>query len=267
MTFQEKLMALRKQHGWSQEYLGIQIGVSRQTVSKWELGSTTPELDKLILLSDLFELSLDELVGRENIPSGSSKTKEDSPVAQSDLYTAFPIRNYYEYKSKRTLFGLPLVHINLSYGRFSGLRRAKGIIAIGNIATGILAFGGISAGIFSLGGISCGLFSLGGLSLAVLLSLGGLSIGGIAFGGLALGIFACGSCAIGVYSIGGAAIAAQIASGGTAYGAVAIGNHPSGIHPIYTDTLPSYESICSAIRTVLPHTPDFLIRLFASVRS
>lgn len=38
MTFQEKLMALRKQHGWSQEYLSIQIGVSRQTVSKWELG-------------------------------------------------------------------------------------------------------------------------------------------------------------------------------------------------------------------------------------
>lgn len=267
MTFQEKLMALRKQHGWSQEYLGIQIGVSRQTVSKWELGSTTPELDKLIQLSDLFELSLDELVGRENIPSDSSETKEDSPAAQSDLYTAFPIRTHYEYKSKRTLFGLPPVHINLSYGRFSGLRRAKGIIAIGNIATGILAFGGISAGIFSLGGISGGLFSLGGLSLAVLLSLGGLSIGGIAFGGLALGIFACGGCAIGVYSIGGAAIAAQIASGGTAYGTVAIGNHPSGIHPIYTDTLPSYESICSAIRTALPHTPDFLIRLFASVRS
>lgn len=72
MTFQEKLMALRKQHGWSQEYLGIQIGVSRQTVSKWELGSTTPELDKLIQLSDLFELSLDELVGRENIASASS---------------------------------------------------------------------------------------------------------------------------------------------------------------------------------------------------
>lgn len=139
MTFQEKLMALRKQHGWSQEYLGIQIGVSRQTVSKWELGSTTPELDKLIQLSDLFELSLDELVGRKNIPSDSSETKEDSPAAQSDLYTAFPIRTHYEYKSKRTLFGLPLVHINLSYGRFSGLRRTKGIIAIGNIATGIFS--------------------------------------------------------------------------------------------------------------------------------
>ena len=52
--FAENLMALRKQRGWSQEELGSQIGVTRQTVSKWEVGQSTPELEKLVELSRLF---------------------------------------------------------------------------------------------------------------------------------------------------------------------------------------------------------------------
>ena len=50
MEFQEKLMYLRKERGWSQEELGDKVSVTRQTVSKWELGQTTPELAKLIEL-------------------------------------------------------------------------------------------------------------------------------------------------------------------------------------------------------------------------
>lgn len=54
MTFQEQLITLRKQQGLSQEQLGAELGVTRQTVSKWELGITTPEMDKLILLAACF---------------------------------------------------------------------------------------------------------------------------------------------------------------------------------------------------------------------
>lgn len=50
MTFQERLITFRKQQGLSQEQLGYELGVTRQTVSKWELGVTTPEMDKLIRL-------------------------------------------------------------------------------------------------------------------------------------------------------------------------------------------------------------------------
>ena len=64
MTFQERLITLRKQQGLSQEQLGYELGVTRQTVSKWELGVTTPEMDKLIQLSDFFHITIDELVGR-----------------------------------------------------------------------------------------------------------------------------------------------------------------------------------------------------------
>lgn len=48
MQFHEKLMQLRKERGWSQETLAEHLGVTRQTVSKWELGTTTPEMGKLL---------------------------------------------------------------------------------------------------------------------------------------------------------------------------------------------------------------------------
>ena len=53
---------LRKERRISQEELASRLEVTRQTVSKWELGDSTPDLDKLVLLAELFEISLDELV-------------------------------------------------------------------------------------------------------------------------------------------------------------------------------------------------------------
>ena len=65
MKFSEKLTELRHSRGWSQEQLGERLGVTRQTVSKWELGSTTPELEKLAMMSDIFGVSTDELIKGE----------------------------------------------------------------------------------------------------------------------------------------------------------------------------------------------------------
>lgn len=62
MEFNNKLYNLRKQKGLSQEELANRLNVSRQTVSKWEVGDSTPDMEKLIAISDLFEISLDELV-------------------------------------------------------------------------------------------------------------------------------------------------------------------------------------------------------------
>ena len=69
MKFNEKLIKLRKASGLSQEELGDKLNVSRQTISKWELGETTPEMDKLEELSNLFEISIDELVKDNAIPN------------------------------------------------------------------------------------------------------------------------------------------------------------------------------------------------------
>lgn len=62
MKFSEKLQSLRKGKGLSQEKLAELLDVSRQAVSKWESGQTYPEIEKLIVLCDLFEITLDELV-------------------------------------------------------------------------------------------------------------------------------------------------------------------------------------------------------------
>lgn len=66
MKFNEKLIKLRKEMGLSQEELGNKLNVARQTVSKWELGETTPEMDKLIKMSEIFNITLDELIKDKN---------------------------------------------------------------------------------------------------------------------------------------------------------------------------------------------------------
>ena len=106
----------------------------------------------------------------------------------------------YEYKSKKTFWGLPLVHITTSQNA-----TAKGIIAIGPKAVGVISLGGLSAGIFSVGGLSVGL-----------LALGGLAIGGGAIGGAAVAYdFAIGGIAIAKsLSVGGIAIAKKVSIGG-----------------------------------------------------
>ncbi len=62
MTLAEKILHLRTQQGLSQLELAERLGVSRQSVSKWETGQSVPDLDKLIKLADLFGITVDELV-------------------------------------------------------------------------------------------------------------------------------------------------------------------------------------------------------------
>ena len=62
-TFSEKLLELRRREGLSQEQLADRLGVTRQSVSKWESGAAAPELTKLVALSELFSVSVDYLVG------------------------------------------------------------------------------------------------------------------------------------------------------------------------------------------------------------
>ena len=62
MNFADKLLKLRTQCGYSQEALAEKLNVSRQAVSKWELGTTLPETDKVITISEFFNVSTDYLL-------------------------------------------------------------------------------------------------------------------------------------------------------------------------------------------------------------
>lgn len=67
MTLGEKIQKLRKQRGLSQEALAEKVTVTRQTISKWELGQSTPDLDFIAQLSDIFNVSSDYLIKDEMI--------------------------------------------------------------------------------------------------------------------------------------------------------------------------------------------------------
>ena len=83
MTLPEKLGLLRRGAGWTQEELAERCLVSRQSVSKWEAGVAQPELEKLLLLSELFRVPVDVLVrdeqsvdGTRSVPCGHSALQD-----------------------------------------------------------------------------------------------------------------------------------------------------------------------------------------------
>lgn len=76
-----KLYELRKQAGLSQEAFAEKLGVSRQAVSKWECGASMPDTDNLITIANLYNISLDELIGR---PAPEKTEKADSQEEYED---------------------------------------------------------------------------------------------------------------------------------------------------------------------------------------
>ena len=65
MILADKIIQLRKRAGWSQEELAAQLGVTRQSISKWEGAQSIPDMDKLLKLSRLFDVSTDYLLKDE----------------------------------------------------------------------------------------------------------------------------------------------------------------------------------------------------------
>jgi len=78
MTIADRIQSLRKQKGMSQEELADRVGVSRQAVSKWESEQATPDIDKIVIMSDIFDVTTDYLLkGIEPVKSDDHKTMAD----------------------------------------------------------------------------------------------------------------------------------------------------------------------------------------------
>jgi len=89
MILADKIMNLRKKCGWSQEELAEQLGISRQSVSKWESGMSIPDLEKIVKMSALFGVSTDYLLKdeiEETLPSETYETDdmEVRPVSMEE---------------------------------------------------------------------------------------------------------------------------------------------------------------------------------------
>ena len=72
MILSEKITEERKKNGWSQEELAEKLSVSRQAVSKWESAQSTPDLQKIIRMAELFQVSTDYLL-RDEIEAESNQ--------------------------------------------------------------------------------------------------------------------------------------------------------------------------------------------------
>lgn len=86
MNMADRIQALRKAKGVSQEELADKMGVSRQAVSKWESGQSTPDLDKIILLSDLFDVTTDYIL--KGIEPAADQEQKSKALTSQMLYVA-----------------------------------------------------------------------------------------------------------------------------------------------------------------------------------
>lgn len=226
MTFGDKLAKLRREQNYTQEQLADALGVSRQSVSKWESDLAYPETDKLVKICELFNCSSDYLL--LDVEDVKPQSTQSQGAEQSQQNATFEIRvpAIKERKSKRTLWGMPLWHVG---------KNACGVIAIGVKARGIIAVGVrscgvVSLGVLSVGVLSCGTFSLGilfslGVFAAALFSVGAICAGIFAVGSISFGVFALGAVAIGDVSVGAVAVGRYVAIGDHARAMIAIGGH------------------------------------------
>ena len=145
MTLGEKLAKLRRENNHTQEQLADILGVSRQSVSKWESDLAYPETDKIIKIGELYNCSLDYLL-KENSHERQAEERggTQEPQTGSRYTITFDLHSFhFERKSKIMIGKLPLWHINIGFGR-----TAKGFFAVGLCARGIFAGSALARGVF-----------------------------------------------------------------------------------------------------------------------
>ena len=131
MTIGERLLKLRKEKNLSQEELANVLDVSRQTISKWEIGESTPDFDKIIPLCEFFDITSDELLtGKTNI----KEAKQENVKSNFARNIAIAVMLYIFAIVVIIIFGggldMPITAVSL-------------FMAIVAIATGLLIYNGI----------------------------------------------------------------------------------------------------------------------------
>lgn len=133
----------------------------------------------------------------------------DQPKASS-------ARPNYSYRSRVTIFGIPLIDVKSGSDENGRACRAMGWIAFGDFAFGLIACGGVAVGALSFGGVAIGIFSFGGFAAGVL-ALGGFALGHHVLAGLGVGMVGFGGLVVAwKMAVGGLAVAHEIAHGGLA---------------------------------------------------
>ena len=112
MSLSENIYRLRTEKNMSQLDLADALEVSRQSVSKWETGTAVPELDKLVKMAKLFEISLDELVNGEASPAREASAPPEAPEPRV-IYVEKPV---FPTMKRQYIIGAVLLFLSLIYG-------------------------------------------------------------------------------------------------------------------------------------------------------
>lgn len=251
MTTGEKLSRLRRENNYTQEQLADRLGVSRQSISKWESDAAYPETDRIIELSRLYGCTADYLLKDE--AEEVQKTEQGTEMSGMDGFIRIPFL-LHERKSEKTVLGMPLWCVG---------KNAKGFIAVGLFARGVISVGLLSVGVFSVGLCSVGVLAFG-LFAAGLIAAGCFSVGALTFGAITLGLLSFGGVAAGTFAVGGAAAAKYGALGDCAYGMFAFGDSKASGSVIEHLGKLSPEEHEAAAAVIKDSVPAFL-RLFADI--
>ena len=147
----------------------------------------------------------------ETIAADSDGLEVGSRMPETEPRISFSAAWGVDYSSRARLFGLPLLHVATGIDPETGRARvangviaigwgkARGIVALGSMATGVFAFGGLAIGVFAFGGCALGFISFGGLAVALVLALGAGTIAPVAIGDGAIGYLAYAVGAVGVH--------------------------------------------------------------------
>lgn len=103
MVLKDKLQFLRKENGYSQEQLADELGIARQTISKWENGQAVPELGGLILLSDLYGVTIDRIVKEDEECNISLCRNADRDIHQIVEFLLTAKKNTYASSDNKTV--------------------------------------------------------------------------------------------------------------------------------------------------------------------
>lgn len=263
MTTGDKIAQMRKENNLTQEQLADLLGVSRQSVSKYESNLAYPETEKIIKLSEILHCSTDYLL-RNDVEDRNedmeAKAATDSSVSLGMLWKAILA---FDKRSERTVAGQPLWHIGKNAKGIIAIGlKATGVISLGCLSRGVLSFGLLSLGVFSFGFFSLGLFAFGLLAMG-LVAAGCFSLGCLAFGSIACGIVAFGAIAIGEFAAGALAIGHYMAIGDHAEAMFAFGQSVadgSAYQYLQGDGALNKEQLLSQMYEIVPKVYHWIVK-------
>ncbi len=94
---------LRKEQGFSQEQLGEKIGVTNKTISRWETGTYLPPADMLLAMSDLFSVSINEILTGKRLTDSEYKQAAEQNLSQTISASSFTLKDKIEFYKKKWL--------------------------------------------------------------------------------------------------------------------------------------------------------------------